>query len=242
MVRTLEEKASTDRIRHRFDRDVERFSDLETGQAATMDAPLTMDLIARAAARSTAPIRKVLDIGCGAGNNTIKLSQYIAPFDCDLVDLSLAMLERARDRIEVVNSGRITLFQGDFREVDLPEEGYDVILAAAVLHHLRDDRDWERTFKKMYRLTAPGGSLWITDLVCHETEPVQSLLWERYGQYLCSVGGEEYRDRVFDIIDREDSPRPVTYQLDLLRRAGFRCVELLHKNGCFAAFGAVKAR
>lgn len=242
MVRTLEKKASTDRIRDRFDREVERFSDLETGQAATMDSPLAMDLIARAAMRSTAPIRKVLDIGCGAGNNTIKLSQLISPFDCDLVDLSLPMLERARDRIGVVNSGRIAIFQGDFREIDLPEEGYDVILAATVLHHLRDDRDWERTFGKMYRLTAPGGSLWITDLVSHETEPVQSLLWERYSEYLCSVGGEEYRDRVFDVIDREDSPRPVTYQLDLLRRVGFHSVDLLHKNSCFAAFGAIRAR
>ena len=30
------------------------------------------------------------------------------------------------------------------------------------------------------------------------------------------------------------------YQIDALRRAGFGQVEVLHKNGCFAAFGAVK--
>jgi tRNA (cmo5U34)-methyltransferase len=40
--------------------------------------------------------------------------------------------------------------------------------------------------------------------------------------------------------DKEDSPRPVTYQLDLLRKAGFRHTDLLHKNSCFAAFGATK--
>ena len=50
----------------------------------------------------------------------------------------------------------------------------------------------------------------------------------------------EYRDKVFAYIDREDSPRPVTYQLDLLRSVGFDTVDLLHKNSCFAAFGAVK--
>jgi tRNA (cmo5U34)-methyltransferase len=31
------------------------------------------------------------------------------------------------------------------------------------------------------------------------------------------------------------------FQLDLLRQVGFSEVEVLHKNGCFAAFGAIKA-
>ena len=46
--------------------------------------------------------------------------------------------------------------------------------------------------------------------------------------------------KVFEYIDKEDSPKPVTYQLDLLRKVGFRHIDLLHKNSCFAAFGAVK--
>ena len=65
-------------------------------------------------------------------------------------------------------------------------------------------------------------------------------MWERYGEYLCSVNGEGYKQKVFDYIDKEDSPRPVTYQLELLRKVGFINVELLHKNSCFAAFGAIK--
>ena len=65
-------------------------------------------------------------------------------------------------------------------------------------------------------------------------------MWSRYGNYLESLGGTEYREKVFDYIAREDSPRPITYQLELLRRVGFAHVELLHKNSCFAAFGAWK--
>lgn len=236
-----ENKSSIDEIRQRFDNDVQRFSNVETGQTATIDAPLAMELITRAACKSTKKIQRVLDIGCGAGNNTIKLSEYVSPFDCDLVDLSLPMLESAQARISEVNSGNIRIFQGDFRSIDLPDQRYDVILAAAVLHHLRDDEDWASAFRKIYRLTAPGGSVWVTDLVSHETEAVHSLMWQRYGEYLCSMGGEAYRDKIFDYIDKEDSPRPVTFQLDLLRTVGFSSVELLHKNSCFAAFGAIKA-
>jgi tRNA (cmo5U34)-methyltransferase len=237
----LDQKSSLEDIRARFDNDVERFSNLETGQISTVDATLSMELITQAAIRSTVPIRRILDIGCGAGNNLLKLVKHLGAVDCDLVDLSLPMLERARERISAANSGKIRVFQGDFRAIELPEKAYDVVLAAAVLHHLRDDRDWEKAFAKIYRLTAPGGSVWITDLVSQETEPVQSMMWERYGKYLCSVGGEQYRDKVFEYVDREDSPRPVTYQLDLLRKTGFESIELLHKNSCFAAFGAIKS-
>lgn len=38
-------------------------------------------------------------------------------------------------------------------------------------------------------------------------------------------------------VEREDSPRPLNYQLDLMREVGFREVEILHKNVCFAAYG-----
>lgn len=43
-------KSSVDEIRQRFDADVERFSNLATGQSATVDAPLVLDLITGAAA------------------------------------------------------------------------------------------------------------------------------------------------------------------------------------------------
>lgn len=236
-------KSTPDQIRARFDGDVDRFSNLDTGQTATIDAPLAMELITQAAVAATPVINRVLDIGCGAGNNTLKLLQA-APggFACDLLDLSRPMLDRAVQRVSTVTDKPVRTIQADIRTAALPDEAYDVILAAAVLHHLRDDADWEAVFARLYRLTAPGGSVWITDLVTQETGAVQELMWRRYGEYLTSVGGETYRDQIFGVIDREDSPRPVTYQLDLLRRMGYATVELLHKNACFAAFGALKSR
>jgi tRNA (cmo5U34)-methyltransferase len=234
-------KSTTGDIAKRFDSDVERFSNLETGQSATIDAPLSMKLITEAAVQMTPSIERVLDIGCGAGNNTLKLREvYGKPFHSDLLDLSQPMLERAEQRVKEAGIDSVTVWQADLRDADLPKESYDVILAAAVLHHLRDDADWQAAFEKVVSLLRPGGSFWITDLVVQETVPIHELMWQRYGDYLEGVGGAEYRQKVFDYIEREDSPRPVTYQLDLLRRVGFTHVELLHKNSCFAAFGAWK--
>ena len=67
-------------------------------------------------------------------------------------------------------------------------------------------------------------------------------MWERYSQYLISLKDEAYRDHVFDYVEHEDTPRSLIFQLDLLQKVGFDKVTVLHKNGCFAAFGGVKAQ
>ena len=66
------------------------------------------------------------------------------------------------------------------------------------------------------------------------------MMWQRYGEYLAAFKGDAYREQVFAYIAQEDTPRSLLFQIDLLRQVGFQDVELLHKNSCFAAFGARK--
>jgi tRNA (cmo5U34)-methyltransferase len=233
-------KSSIEEIRDRFDRDVDRFSNLETGQTATIDAALVLDLIARSAAAATPAARAMLDIGCGAGNFTLKVLERLPNLDCTLVDLSANMLARAIARVTAATAGVVSAIQDDVRSVEIADGSFDVIIAAAVLHHLRDESEWSALFRKLYRWLRPGGSLWIFDLVSHEIDAVQAIMWERYGDYLTDFKGEQYREQVFAYIDREDSPRPVLFQCELLRGAGFRKIDILHKNTCFAALGAYK--
>lgn len=237
----LSTKSSIAAIESRFNDEVERFSNLETAQRSLMDAALGMALITEAAVRSTRNIKHVLDIGCGAGNNTLKLLQHVPHIDCDLVDLSLPMLDKATQRISQIITGKLHAYHADFRTLELPQQHYDVIIAAAVLHHLRDDEDWESVFRKIYQLTAVGGSVWITDLVSHEIEAVDAIMRSRHAQYLQEVGGAAFKEKVLRDIEQEDSPRTTLYQLELLKKVGFSQVELLHKNTCFVAFGAIKA-
>src|SRR5882724_2865914 len=229
-------KSTPEEIRARFDKDVERFSNLETGQSATIDAPLSMELIAQSAARSTPHAAAMLDIGCGAGNLSLKLRTVFPRLDVTLIDLSLPMLERATERL----GGAVHAIQGDIRDVPLAAGSFDIAVGAAVFHHLRGEDEWRAVFGKVYRGLRPGGSFWISDLIFHSTPAVQELMWSRYGDYLAGFKGEEYRRHVFEYIEYEDTPRPLLFQIDLLRESGFGEVEILHKNSCFAAFGAVK--
>jgi tRNA (cmo5U34)-methyltransferase len=160
--------------------------------------------------------------------------------DVTLIDLSRPMLDRADARLRDSSARSVTTLQGDVRELTLGESRFDLISAAAVLHHLRTDEEWEAVFASFFRALRPGGSLWIFDLVEHTIPAVQSIMWHRYGEYLTGLRDEAYRDHVFAYVEREDTPRPLVFQLDLLRRVGFIDVDVLHKNGCFAAFGAAK--
>jgi tRNA (cmo5U34)-methyltransferase len=233
-------KSSVEQIRARFDKDVERFSNLETGQSATIDAPLSLELITRAAAISSPGAANLLDIGCGAGNYSIKMLQAIPNLNVTLVDLSRPMLERAAARIQPLTTGKVVTIQSDIRELKADPGEYDIILAAAVFHHLRGEDEWQAVFAKCYTALGPGGSLWISDLIEHANPGVQGLMWARYGEYLANLKGEAYREQVFAYIEQEDTPRSLMFQIDMLRQVGFRNVEILHKNSTFAAFGALK--
>ena len=234
------EKSSVDAIRQRFDADVERFSHLETGQSATVDAPLALALVAEAAAALTPHARHVVDVGCGAGNYTLKLLEHLPDLDVTLIDLSRPMLERARHRVGAATRGTIRDRQADIRDVSLATESADIVLAAAVLHHLRTDAEWEQVFAKFFAALRPGGAVWIFDLVTSSLPGVEQLLWRRYGDYLTGMRDEEYRDEVFRYIEAEDTPRSLPEQMALLKQVGFAAVDVLHKNTCFAAFGAWK--
>ena len=233
-------KSSVEQIRKRFDQDVERFSNLESGHSATIDSPLVLELMTRTAAALCPGANSLLDIGCGAGNYSLKLLQILPNLNVTLVDLSQPMLERAAQRIRPLTTGLIQTLQVDIRELDLPDESYDIMLAGAVFHHLRSENEWQSVFEKCHRALKPGGCLWISDLIEHSNPVVQALMWERYGEYLQALGGLAYREKVFGYIEQEDTPRPLMFQLDMLRKAGFSNVEILHKNSVFAAFGAIK--
>src|SRR3954471_15021733 len=113
-------KSTPAQIRERFDHDVERFSNLSTGQSAQIDSPLILELISSSAAATNPQATQLLDVGCGAGNYTLKLLQKLPNLNITLIDLSQPMLDRAVQRIRPSTTGTITPTQGDIRNLDVP--------------------------------------------------------------------------------------------------------------------------
>ena len=240
MTTPLANKSTLEDIRARFDCDVERFSNLETGQQAVIDAPLILELVAQTCKRFLRPQDAVLDLGCGAGNFTLSVLQEVSPLHCHLVDLSQPMLTRAEQRVRSGGAASIQTHQSDLRALCFPENSFDCILAGAVLHHLRDDDDWKSAFARFHAWLKPGGRIYVSDLAYFDDPDAQEIMWARYGSYLESLRGPAYRDKVFSYIDQEDSPRSLSFQLDLVKATGFSRYDVLHRNSVFACYFGVK--
>lgn len=236
----VDRKRTASEIGAYFDGEVERFSDLTGGQASIKGARLMMDLLAEAAAALAPGAEEILDIGCGAGNQTLNLLRVFPNANCTLLDLSSAMLERARERVGSVTRGQLESVAGDLRTAVLPEGRFDVAVAAAVLHHLRDDADWELGFSRIRSLLREGGVLLVSDLIRHEDPKIEALFEVRYEAFLREALGDAEAERIMRSIAESDTPSPLEYQFALLRNLGFREVGLLHKDLVFGAYYAVK--
>ena len=237
---TSKKKFTVEEIQRRFDNDVERFSNLETGQQATIDAALVLDLVANLTATHVPKGGTVLDLGCGAGNFTIRVLQKTGPLHCYLVDLSFPMLERAEQRVQQTKALSIQTIQKDLRLLEFPEAQFDLILSGAAFHHLREESEWEMVFQNLQQWLKPGGRLYVFDLVIFDDPGIQAIMWKRYGKYLEELKGKEYREHVFAYIEDEDTPRSLPFQLRLLEKSGFASYEVLHRNSVFACYSAIK--
>jgi tRNA (cmo5U34)-methyltransferase len=117
---------------------------------------------------------------------------------------------------------------------------FDIILAGQVLHHLREDAQWEAMFARFHEWLRPAGTLFVADFVAYDDPGIQELMLTRYAEHLEELGGAEYRDKVLACCEVEDSPRSVKYQFDLLSKVGFSEFDVLHKAALFTAFYAKK--
>src|SRR5438309_10701024 len=102
-------KSTVEEIKERFDNDVERFSNLDTGQLSTIDAKISLELITESAKRIIPGAENLLDMGCGAGNYTLMMLTKIPNLNCTLVDLSKPMLDKALERVSPNTNNNVTI-------------------------------------------------------------------------------------------------------------------------------------
>ncbi|MDR0977582.1 MAG: class I SAM-dependent methyltransferase [Endomicrobium sp.] len=233
-------KATTDEIKARFDNDVKSFSNIDTGQFSFVDAKLFMEIAAESAKRLVPSAKDLLDVGSGAGNYTLKMISKIPDLNCTLLDLSEVMLQEAFNRIFKKTKKKVTTIQSDIRDVELDRESFDIILSGAALHHLRNDDEREMVFCKLYDTLRTNGCLIISDLVYQNSNVLTEYMFEMYSDYLKRTCGEKFCEDILNKIEKDDTPTTVDFQLNLMKKAGFKTSGILHKNMCFAVFGAVK--
>lgn len=122
------------------------------------------ELLDRSPLLSFRPGARVLDLCCGPGVFTVPLA--VRGFDVTGVDLSPAMLERARKRSADAGAP-ITYVRADARSYT-PPAGFDVVLNMFTsFGYFEDPADNTQVLRNMHRCLAPGGTL-LLDLAGKE--------------------------------------------------------------------------
>lgn len=233
-------KISMDELRRRFDVDVDRFSDERNGQRTAVDAALVLDMLERLIARMHPGAKDLCDIGCGAGNFALRIARTLPGLELTLLDLSEPMLRRAAQRLEAERFRVKETIRDDIRNVCFQPEMFDIVVAAASLHHLRSREDWSSVFQNVFDALRPGGSFWICDIIRHEIDEVEAVQRERYAEFLIALQDRAFQEEIFEMIERSDSPETIDFQIRTLHDAGFRKIDVVHKNMIFCVLVARK--
>jgi DNA-binding transcriptional MerR regulator len=113
-----------------------------------------------------APGERILEVGCGVGAQTAVIAQRSPGGVITSIDVTPAVLERARDRLAAVeHDASVTFLQADATELPhasgpLAAGTFDHVVVCFVLEHLVDPA---ATLAGLRRMLRPGGSLTVIE-------------------------------------------------------------------------------
>jgi SAM-dependent methyltransferase len=95
--------------------------------------------------------KRVLDLGCGTGENLVPMVKRGAHVIG--MDISCELVELAGQRLQSYGISSAKLLVGSAYETGLPDGSLDVVFSSALLHHL----DLPKARAEIYRILRPGG-------------------------------------------------------------------------------------
>jgi SAM-dependent methyltransferase len=164
----------------------------------------------------------VLDIGAGAGTDTLIAARLAGPAGKVLAfDITPAMAQKLRKLVARRGIGNVEVIEGNAEEIPLPAASVDVVTTNGMLNLVPDKR---KAVAEIFRVLRPGGRLQLADIVIRRpvtrdcaTDP---RLWAE-----CVVGAS---------IDED--------YLALFGDAGFERVKVLRDHDYFALSPSAETR
>lgn len=106
------------------------------------------------------PGDRILDVGCGTGDDTLALARLVEPAGTAVgLDFSQTMIEVARQRASAASLS-VMFVQGDVCRLPFGDSEFDGCRADRTFQHLHDP---QHALAEMVRVLKPGGRLVITD-------------------------------------------------------------------------------
>lgn len=111
---------------------------------------------------------KVLDLGCGPGDITLRFARAFPPCHLHGVDGAAAMIELGMAALNKTDlKGRVRFIHSYLPVTTLPLAQYDMIISNSLLHHLCDPQVLWRSIQQYGR---PGTAVFVMDLLRPDDE------------------------------------------------------------------------
>jgi len=160
----------------------------------------------------------VLDLGSGGGldcfiavNKVGKTGKVIG------VDMTPAMISRARENAVNGNYGNVEFRLGEIENLPVADNSVDLIISNCVIN-LSPDK--EKVFREAFRVLKPGGRLMVSDIVLLKELP--DVIRENAQAYVSCIGGAIMKDKYLGAIKNSGFT-----DVEIIEQSNFSTTELL---------------
>ena len=190
------------------------------------------EMIARLLEYLPRDARRVLELGSGTGNLSLRLAESLPDSALTLVDGSEEMIALVRSRLEQTSSrssDRVQSIAARFEELDFPADSFDLVVSSISLHHVEDKA---RLYARIRALLSKRGRFCFADQIRGEPESNHRLNWERWLDF-CREPGNCAPDEIESLLQHaaaHDHYTTLTDHFALLSRAGFTELDCVWRN------------
>ncbi len=113
-----------------------------------------------------APGECVLDLGCGAGLDSLVAAQMVGPEGSVTgIDMTPEMLAKAQAGAADLGTGNATFVEGEAERLPFDDDSFDVVISNGVIDLIPDK---DAVFAELHRVLRPGGRIQIADVTIQE--------------------------------------------------------------------------
>jgi len=180
---------------------------------------------------------RVIDLGSSTGTFLIELSKKKKNLQLIGIDNSEAMIKRSKHKAKAFGA-TVEFVNGDFLEYDLG--GAKAIIANYTIQFIRPLKR-EKLIKKIYDSLIDEGVFLMSEKLITENKKLNKIMIDIYYDYKKKMGYSE-----FEIAQKREAlenvliPYTMQENIEMLKNAGFKDVEVIFRWNNFATFIAFK--